>query len=348
MNIHGGYHGEEANMLDFSININPLGMPPRIKNVLIESIDKLIEYPEISGKTAAEKLAADLGLAAEQLILGNGAIDLIYLYARTFRQHKAMIVGPTFNEYARAMSLYGVAECYEFTLLPQNDFQLDVSDFLATVKVQAPEVIFLCNPNNPTGKLLPVEVINELIMATDSEILWFIDESFLDFTDGDSCRSLVEKRPGIFVLNSLTKLFALPGLRLGYGYADQKTIKIMEQMKEPWAMNALALTAAAHVYEEKGFIAETKDLIRSESARVYKALNAIEGIKAYSSAADFHLVEICQMTGKALNQELNQYHINVRTCVDFTGLEERFVRIAVKKKSDNDALIAAITKIMEG
>jgi len=217
MNKHGGYRGGRKDVLDFSININPLGMPEGLRKRLEAALDDLGRYPEITGETARNKIAEDIGAAPENVILGNGAIELIYLFARGVHPERALIPVPTFNEYRRALSMNGCGEVCELTLSPEDDFALDPERLIRLAEKCHPEAVYLCNPTNPTGRLYSKAFIKELMDRMDPEIIWFIDESFIEFSGIETCLEYVNHSDRrLFLLRSLTKFFGVPGLRIGY------------------------------------------------------------------------------------------------------------------------------------
>lgn len=339
MNKHGGYLGENKKMLDFSVNINPLGIPAGIREKLIAGIDELVKYPEITGLSAIGKIADDLAVQPENIILGNGAIELIYLFARSMGPGKALIVQPTFNEYERALKLYGW-DVVHHVLTEQDNFTINPEALTAVIKNEKPQAVFLCNPNNPTGRLYGSDFIRQMIAPSVPEINWFLDESFIDFSDESGSLSLVkEANRAVFILKSLTKFYALPGLRIGYGVGLAGIIKKMEGFKEPWTVNALALIAATGVYDEKDYAKQTKSYIQGEGQRVFNALSQIRTLKVYPSGADFHLCRLLKGTVAELQIALEKEGMSLRTCEDFIGLDDSYFRIAIKKEADNTKLL---------
>ena len=346
MNKHGGYLGGNTAMVDFSININPLGMPPGVQSAIEAAMTDLGRYPEITGISARDKLAADVGVSPEQLILGNGAIELIYLFVKSVKPKRALIVTPTFNEYARALKMNASCQVASFALSPEEDFTIDRDKFCDAVKNFSPEVIFLCTPNNPTGKLVDQDFLEDLMMACPGETTWFVDESFIEFSGAAGCLAFMKQdRRQIFILRSLTKFFGVPGLRIGYGVGSRAIVEQMALHKEPWTINAFALAAAKVVYDDAAYMENTRTYLQAERIRVRNAVSALPGIKVYESAADFHLYRVAG-SAPALQEKLNAKNINVRTCEDFAGLEEHFFRAAIKKSEDNDRFIAALTEIL--
>ncbi|MEG0494728.1 MAG: histidinol-phosphate transaminase [Eubacterium sp.] len=348
MNKHGGYRGNNKKMLDFSININALGMPPELREKLIDAFDDLGKYPEITGDSARKKIATDIGMPEENVILGNGAIELIYLFARSIKLKSALIPVPTFNEYKRALVMNGWQNVHEMVIGFENGFTLDAEVLKKEIERCKPQVIFICNPTNPTGKLYKKKFLTELMDTCDPKIIWFIDESFIEFSGIETCMNLVrESEHHLFLLRSMTKFFGLPGLRIGYGIGSKSIVEAMNSHKEPWTINTLALTAAANVYDYKDYIDQTKHMVNSERIRVFEALSNIRELEVLPSGADFHLYRVKKGTAKDLQKKLNTYNINVRTCEDFAGLETHYFRAAIKKPEDNDRLISALKEIFK-
>ncbi len=339
MNKHGGYQGENKNMLDFSVNINPLGIPQGVREKLIAGIDELVKYPEITGVSAIKKIADDLAVLPENIILGNGAIELIYLFARSIGPGKALIVQPTFNEYERALKLYGW-EVIHHVISEKDQFTIDPEALAAVIKKEEPQAVFICNPNNPTGRVYSSDFIRAMLEHSTPEISWFLDESFLGFSEQSSSLALVkEGQQSVFILKSLTKFYALPGLRIGYGVGTPSMIKKMESFKEPWTINALGLIAATGVYDEKDYAASTKAYINAERRRVFEALSQINTIKVYPSGTDFHLCRLLSGTVAELQIALEKEGMSLRSCEDFIGLDNSYFRIAIKKEVENTRLL---------
>ncbi len=338
MNKHGGYQGKNQKIRDFSVNINPLGIPDGIREKLVAGITELVKYPEISGASAIKKIAADLDVEPENVILGNGAIELIYLFARSMGPAKALIIQPTFNEYERALKLYGW-EVSHYVLTAEDDFAINPQILKALIEKEKPQAVFLCNPNNPTGQVYSRGMISAMVAAAP-ETTWFLDESFLDFSNERGSLSLLKsEHRGIFILKSLTKFYALPGLRIGYGVAKPAIIKKMERFKEPWTINTLGLIAVTAVYDETAYAEKTKAYITKERQRVYHELAQIESVEVFKSSTDFHLCRLLQGTVNQLQVDLEEAGMALRTCEDFIGLDSSYFRIAIKKAEDNTKLL---------
>ncbi|MGL4606176.1 MAG: pyridoxal phosphate-dependent aminotransferase [Eubacteriaceae bacterium] len=350
MNKHGGYHGEDPDVLDFSVNINPFGMPKNLEKVLVQSMNTLEKYPEISGESNLRKLGKDLGIDPKHLILGNGAIELIYLFARSLEadcneeKPKALIIQPTFNEYERALSLYGW-EIKDFVLTKSEKFRIDPQKLRLEIENYGPKAVFLCNPNNPTGVVYSKKFIEDLMDFSPKEVCWFIDESFIDFSsEEDGLELILKERNPLFLLRSLTKFYGLPGLRVGYGLGSKEIIKKMMKYKEPWTINALALGVIKKILDEKEYKEVTKRYIENERNEVYNKLKSFDYLNVYKSDADFHLCQIKQGNLGKLVSFLEKKKVIIRTCEDFHGLDETYFRIAIKKEKDNHYLMNCLSQ----
>ncbi|WP_427339667.1 threonine-phosphate decarboxylase CobD [Caloranaerobacter sp. DY30410] len=346
MNKHGGYYGEnQEKVLDFSVNINPLGITEKVKEKLIESINTINRYPEIDGESVKKVLADRLNIEPSEVIIGNGATELIYLFARAFSPNKVVIIQPTFNEYFRAFRLAGSSICnYELTY--SNDFNLEVNDLLDYLKETNPNILVICNPNNPTGyfikhkDLLPVI---SYIKEIGSYLL--LDESFIDFTDEESYVNFIKEFP-IFILRSMTKFYSVPGLRLGYGIANSGIIKKLNEYKEPWTINSFALSIVPTILDDEAFYNESKKWLQVEKSYLYKELKKIKGIDFLNSQANFILCRVKKGNAYEIREKLMQYNIYIRVCDDFIGLDNTYFRIAIKSHKDNMKLINAIKEVL--
>lgn len=342
MNKHGGYFGEEKNkVIDFSVNINPLGVPERLISELKESLTELVRYPEIDGESAKRTLAEKLNVESESLILGNGATELIYLFARALRPEKVLIVQPTFTEYARAFELNG-GSVSNFNTEQQNDFNIDIDSLINELNRIKPKALVICNPNNPTGVFTDKEVFKPVLdVLREIGACLFIDESFIDFTDKYPYASLVD-RYQIFILRSMTKTYAIPGLRLGYGLASKEIVTEMNRLKEPWTLNSLALSAVPVLLEDDEYMAKMKEWHTKENEFLYNELNSINGLKVYKSDANFFLCKLFSASAQSLKQYMLNRNICIRTCEDFYGFNDEYVRFAVRSREENELLIRCL------
>lgn len=334
---HGGYFGKEK-VIDFSVNINPLGVPFMLKEKLKKSIENLQNYPEIDGRSGINMISNRLNVTPENIILGNGATELIYLFARTFKPKNVLIVEPTFTEYERAFTLNG-SQVHHFKTDEENNFKINIKKLIDQLNIIKPNVLVICNPNNPTGVFTTQEELEILINSLKySDIKLFIDESFIDFTDKKSFRSLIKDHM-IFLLRSMTKIYAIPGLRLGYGLANKDIIKALNKNKEPWTINSLALDSINVLLEDKKYIDETNEWYKSEKEKMKESLKNIKFLKLYESQANFFLCRLNTGSSSSLRDYLIDKGIYIRTCEDFYGLDNSFIRLAIRTREENSILI---------
>lgn len=342
MNKHGGYYGEDyKEIIDFSVNINPLGPSRYIKKEMAKSLENVYRYPEIDGRTGIAALSRHMGIEEEKIILGNGAIELIYLFVRTLTPKKALIIGPTFNEYRRALEMNNV-EVLEISRIEDGVFHIDKKSIIGTIEKEEPDVLILCNPNNPTGDYISTDDFSPIIDCMDNiDGHTLIDESFMDFTTEETFQRYINKH-NIFILRSMTKFYSLPGIRLGYGLGNIGLIERLKTHKEPWTMNSIALDILPYVIEDKEFIRNTANWIDLERRYLYQELKDISFIKVFKPSANFLLFKLEKGNPNEFFNYLLANKIHIRTCEDFNELGDRYFRIAVKLHKDNMKIISLI------
>lgn len=347
MNKHGGYYGKNhQEIIDFSVNINPLGVPETLIEKLKKELEEMVRYPEIDGASGKEVLAQYLDLKNENLILGNGATELIYLFARTLKPEKVLIVKPTFTEYDKAFKLAG-SSIYDYYTKDENSFNIQIEELVSKIEEVKPNVLVLCNPNNPTGVFTESnELITILEKLKEINACLFIDESFIDFTDKASCIPLIEKY-NIFILRSMTKIFAVPGLRLGYGIGREDIIFKLNKMKEPWTINSLAIKSVPVLLDDSQYLKKTQQWFSEEKQFLYNELKNITNIKVFKSETNFFLIKLLRYNSSSLNEYLLTKKIFIRNCDSFQGLSDKYMRIAVRTREENIKIVSEMQKYME-
>ncbi len=350
--VHGGTVFQTARelgvaveeILDFSANINPLGMPVRAWEALGKALDQLQHYPEMYADSLIKQIAL-LGNHPESRILaGNGSTELIYLLVRVLKPKTALIVAPAFTEYQRAVKVYcgKVDFCHA---LYENNF-VPETDLLIKALEQGPDILFMGNPNNPTGSLLrPKELYPLLQAARQSGTICIIDEAFIDFVDEQvSMESMVGEFENLVVLRSLTKIFSLAGLRCGYLLANPELVERLRYHQEPWNVNSLAIAAAQEALADKLFQEDTCRFIARERDFLQQLLTRIPFLQIFPSRANYLLIKLDrQHSSRQLSDFLRcKYRILIRLCTDFTGLDDSFIRIAIKNRENNLRLVAAM------
>lgn len=327
-------------IIDFSANINPLGLGEGIKKALYRDFDRILHYPETEPVELLQKIAAHFRISPKNILLGNGSAELIYLVANTFRPKTALIPVPTFSEYERA-ARSGGAKIRFIKLDADNGFRLNLCG------IDKAEILFLCHPNNPNGDFLLSGPAKAVRLAGR---MLFIDEAFMDFLPDEENHTLIHeavRSRRIVVLRTFTKIFCLPGLRMGYIVAHEDTIKKLKRHRAPWNTNSLAQLAAGLALGDKEYIKSSRRVIKEEREFLVGQLSKIKALKIYPSVTNFLLIKI----GKAglysgiLTAELLKKGILVRDCSNFRNLGNSFIRVAVRKREENRCLIGALREL---
>ena len=332
--------------LDFSANINPAGLAPSVREALLASVDDVIRYPDPEARELKAALAERYNVPASQLVLGNGAAELFYLFLQTIRPRRVLLPVPSFSEYERA-ALAARCKISFFALSAENDFRVDWEELLAVLPVT--DCIILGNPNNPTGTLVTRNELVRLLEEIKDGTQWLVvDESFLDFLLFDSrytVRDLVAEYPRLFVVQSLTKFYALPGLRLGFGVAEENLAARLNAGKDVWNVNLLAQRAGVAALMDTEYQQKSRQQLIEEMQRLHKGIDGLHGIKAFPPSVNFMLLDV---SGTGLNSseftaKLQARGILVRDCANYTGIEDDcYVRIAIRQPKENDRLLAVL------
>ncbi len=331
-------------LLDFSVNISPISPP--IGTLSLDTFS-LHSYPSIDGRGIKDFYTGKFGFNGDTVLPLNGAIEGIYLLPRALGLRRLLLLSPSFYEYERAGRIAG-AEIAFVPLAAENSFQLPSIDLLADALLHA-DAFVVANPNNPTGTEVPPEII--MALASRFPEKWFIlDEAFIQFTPAFPDNSLMGKvmaLKNVIVVHSLTKFYALPGLRLGAVIAHPTVIRRLLNYKEPWTVNAIAESVAPLLLECGTYEEELRAMIFSERERITAAFLKIKGIKLAGGAANFFLA---QWNGDGpldvLLSWLTGQQLHVRDCRNFPGLEEDYFRFAIRKPVENDHLLDALQSAM--
>ena len=357
--IHGGnitkasgkYGLTKEKIIDFSANINPLGPSPGIYQALANNLDSIINYPDPDCGELKSALAGYLDIDSDYLLMGNGAAELIYLLARVTGCRKALIPVPTFCEYGLSVLSQG-GEVVEVEMEEREGFSLPAEKILKLI----PEVdlIFICSPNNPTGRLVDRDILERIIEAAAAhDVLVLVDEAFMDFVPQRAHYTMmpsVGKANNLLVLYSLTKYFGIPGLRLGAVAAPKILINKMNASKDPWNVNILAQLAGIAGLKGLDHMARTNTVVNKEKYFLFEGLQDIAGITPLPGAANFILVDVSKSGLKSyeLADRLGRRGIMVRDCHGFKGLAGRYIRVAVKNRPENEILLSEIKDILGG
>ncbi len=342
-NPHGGDGALAGCRLDFSANVNPLGLPPAVAAAAREAIEAADRYPDPSCRALVEAIAEKENVPPSFILCGNGAAELIYAWCAAAGIRKAVELAPGFCEYSAALQLHG-CKVERFVLSRERAF-LPGKSLTAFLREQSPEAVVLCNPNNPTGREMPPELLEEIFsLCSETGIRLFLDECFLDLSDNRyTLASRLEAYPGLFLLRAFTKSYGMAGLRLGWCLsADRQLLSGIAVRTPPWNVSSVAQAAGLAALREKDFLERTRRLIQRERPRLREALMAL-GLWVCPSEANFLL-----FSGPAgLEVRLREHSgIAIRSCANFPGLGPGWYRVGVRKPEENQVLIAAIGEVL--
>jgi threonine-phosphate decarboxylase len=346
---HGGVYTVSPRLVrvDFSSNINPIGISSNVLNVLRKNLPKLSSiYPDDENTNLKNKIIdyLDGEVSHESLNIGNGATELIYNFVRTFVRNQVVIPYPTFCEYELASRKMGA----KIKHVPLKEWQPDVDRILE--KTKNSDAIFLCNPNNPTG-LFSYDLIEKLVKKIDRSIKILIDESFIEFVDERKHpRTFIEKInefQNVVVLRSLTKSFGLAGLRLGYCVSHPSIGKKISHNKITWNINGLAQMAGITALENLSHIRKARKIIKTEREFMYASINNnLSSFSAIESDVNFYLIRLRNGRSKQIRDLLLEKNgILVRDCSDFRGMNDKYIRVAVRTRSENLILLDSLESL---
>lgn len=339
---HGGRYTE--GLLDFSVSINPLGPPACVAETLAHALPLLTRYPSLDAEPARFAVAARLGLDPAEVLVGNGATELISLLVRALLPTRVWVVEPCYSEYRAAAESCSIP----VMRLPYQVVGERFEPAWDALRPVAGDMVFLGCPNNPTGQSPDPQRLDELF-GTDG-VFWILDESFLAFSDPSERSSpAVPPQPGVITVRSLTKFYAIPGLRLGYLIAARDTVAKLARAKDPWSVNSLAEHLAGLLLADRAYADRTRQFISAERVRVAGTLRGKVGVTVYPGEANFLLCLLPEgKTVKALNASLKRQGMVVRDASTFIGLSERHFRMGLRRVPENDRLIAALAGFVRG
>jgi threonine-phosphate decarboxylase len=342
---------KRADIIDFSSSVTPIGPSQKAIEAIKRDLNEISAYPDSESTTLRNALACHYGnINQENIVVGNGSTELIYLFAEAFTQKGDLVLlpAPSFGEYEGAVKKAGATVMH---VSLDSNLHFVPANFINSMNENV-KAVFLCNPNNPTSALSSTQNIEEIIEAAlNRSIMVFLDEDFLEFIDNDAAYSFIvkiNKYPNLFILRSFTKLYGLTGLRVGYGIACEEVIKVLSNAKIPWNVNCLGQTAAVAALEDKTHLKTTLDLIKQEKEFLLSELSQFKTLKIYPPDANFMLIDIRQtgFTAAELKTKLLTFGILIRDCSSFAGLDEYYIRIAVKTHLENEKLLDALKKTL--
>lgn len=347
--VHGGEALQyfRSGFIDFSSNVNPLGTPKKALAAVKRELWKCAHYPG-DGRELRKAASLHFGVAPENVLLGSGSTELIKVFCEGFLrgEDKVLIPAPTYSDYEAFAKLQGTKAEHIF-LKKHNNFAAEKGVIINRID-QKTKALFLCNPNNPTGQTITDNDLEEIISeARNCNAIVFLDEAYIDFSEQRTLCERVERFENLFVLRSLTKFFALPGLRIGCGVANEKTVRYLERLLPTWNINSLAQAAARAALRDESYIKKSKAFVKREKEFLYKSLKEIPNLKVYPSETNFFLIELLTLTARELKKKLLQKRILIRDCSSFAGLGEKFIRVCVRKRKENLKLIGELRRLVK-
>ena len=342
--IESIYGIKKEEIISFSANVNPLGISPKLRESLASHIDSITSYPDREYTYLRESIASYAHTQKENIIVGNGSTELISLFIQITHPKKALILGPTYSEYEREITLEGGRSSY-YPLHSHNDFALDLEDFTSHLNDDI-DLLIICNPNNPTSTSIKQHDMRHILdVCKQHDIYVMVDETYVEFADNyEKITSvpLTDYYNNIIILRGTSKFFAAPGLRLGYAITgNEDLLKQINQYKNPWMINSLAEIAGRIMFSDEEYIAKTKAIIDKEREYCFNRLKESNRYQPFYPTANFMLVKILEESldsGKLFDRCIRE-KMMIRDCSTFPFLNEEFIRFCFMNHEDNEKLI---------
>ena len=338
------YHLRKEDITNFGANVNPLGLSEHVKEVIAGHLDLLSSYPDREYTSLRDTISAYCQIPAEYILPGNGSSELISLLIETLAPKHTLILGPTYSEYSRELSFSGSTQEY-YHLREEEDFHLDVDDLCRTLK-DGYDFLILCNPNNPTSSAILREDMEQLLsFCSGHNIFVMIDETYVEFAPDINAVTAVpftRKYSNLMVLRGVSKFFAAPGMRFGYGITgNAEFLRKMKEKQIPWSLNSLGAFAGEEMFKDQEYISRTRELILPERERMYRAVSQMPAYKTYEPYANFLLVKIIKdgVTSYDVFERCIKAGLMIRDCSSFQCLDGEFIRFCVMMPEDNTRLL---------
>ena len=332
-----------TDLIDLSSNLTPLGMPPGLREALIARLSEISFLPESGSETLVHLFAGKCGCAPQQVLAGNGTTEFIYAVPASVRSKRSLVVAPTYGDYQPASQWAGL-EVEFFNLKADEDFALDFNRLSA--RLTGSELVFLCNPNNPTGRVVPSRALLDFILAHPATE-FLIDESYLPFVDEPTLAGF--PLPGnLFLLCSSSKIYGIPGLRLGFLVASEEKMACFAAHRKPWGVNRMAQVAGEYLLEHgDGYVRSVRDFLTRVRPDFVARLAALPGVRVIPGAANFILCRLeGPMTAAQLREGMLNQRIMIRDCGNFTGLDDHYFRVSLQEPGRNERCLAALAGIL--
>jgi threonine-phosphate decarboxylase len=341
---------EISEIIDMSSNVNPLGPPSGVEDALMRNLECITRLPEVDSKSLIQDFANRCGINPDRVLAGNGSTQFIYAIPQALKPARAIIVGPTYSDYADSCSMQDIP--YEYFFLRDTDaFRLDFERMQS--RIGTGDIVFVCNPNNPTGVLYPASQI-EILCNARPDASFIVDESYLPFVGSETCESMVGvELPNLIVLNSMSKIFRISGLRIGFVIASPDVIQRLSRYMLPWSVNSLAQVAVKYLLENPSevdaFIEHTQKFLEVERNRMIARFDASPQITFFSSTTSFLLARLNDAyTADTVCDRLAMEKILIRNCSNFKGLSNRYIRVSLKRSEMNRSFSERLAVLLHG
>ena len=345
--IAKSYNIPQESIVNFGANVNPLGLPSSIKDALFNHWDVFSRYPDRDYTSLRQTIGDYCHVLPDYVMVGNGVTELISLFIQQIAPKKTLILGPTYSEYSRELSFSDSAITY-FTLSAKDNFELDVNSFIAEIK-KGYDLVILCNPNNPTSSAISTTILAQILTACQkTSACVMIDETYVEFAPDPSvisAVSLTNQFDNLLVLRGVSKFFAAPGIRFGYGITGNLTWhRQIRHHQIPWSLNSIGAFVGELLLKDQDFIAQTTHFIATERARISTALKDIPHLKTFPAMANFFLLQLIHpnLTAKEVFENCIQKGLMIRDCSSFQELPGEFVRFCIMSQEYNERLLAVL------
>ena len=338
------YQLKPEEIVKFGANVNPLGLSEHVKEQLAGRLDILSSYPDRDYTSLRSTISEYCNIPAEFILPGNGSSELIALLIQERNPKHTLILGPTYSEYSRELSFSGSTQEY-YHLREEDNFVLNVDDLCHTLDGKY-DFLILCNPNNPTSSAISINDLRRIVsFCNERNIFVMIDETYVEFApdiNEITAVSLTREFTNLMILRGVSKFYAAPGMRLGYGITGNlEFLKKMKEKQVPWSLNSLGALAGELMLKDKNYIRQTRDLILSERTRLLKALENIPTYKTYPAYANFLLLKIQKpgLTSRDVFDACIRQGLMIRDCSSFECLDGEYIRFCIMHPEDNTRLL---------
>lgn len=341
------YHipaSEIPGIVKFGANVNPLGLSESVKKDLAAHLDIISSYPDRNYTSLKKTIGEYCHISPEHIVVGNGSTELISLLISQRQAKKALVVGPTYSEYERELALTG-GTITEYNLKEELDFQLDLEDFFASVAEDV-DLLILCNPNNPTSSAIKNNDMKTVLnFCRERNIFVMIDETYVEFAPEVAAITsipLTDEFDNLMVIRGVSKFYAAPGLRFGYGItSNHDFLEALLIHQNPWSLNSVAAYAGELMFKDSAYQQATRQLICSERSRMYEAIQNMPAFKTYKPYANFILVRILKegLSSFDVFEAAIKEHMMIRDCSSFKSLDGEYVRFCIMNPEDNERLL---------